>query len=150
LFFISSDCPQLFSCSPLPYRCTGVSTYACNVNKLRQNLGFKPEYDVTNSVYPVTIRHCSLLEFDRGASNQAIAPGITRPLHWLVHCLGELSLSKLPRGDGTTETWTFFNWVPKLYFMFSVATTYLDLCHSLVGSNQTILPIWFDHVIEFH
>jgi len=40
--------------------------------------------DVTNSVYPATmatIGHCSILEFGRGASNQAVAPGITRPLH---------------------------------------------------------------------
>jgi len=42
--------------------------------------------DVTNSVYPVTmttigLRHCSILEFGRGASNQAVALGITRPLH---------------------------------------------------------------------
>jgi len=40
--------------------------------------------DVTNSVYPVTmttIRHCSILEFGRGAANQAVDPGITRPLH---------------------------------------------------------------------
>jgi len=39
---------------------------------------------VTNSVYPVTmttIRHCSILEFVKGASTQAVAPGITRPLH---------------------------------------------------------------------
>jgi len=39
---------------------------------------------VTNSVYPVTminIRRCSILEFGRGAYNQAVAPGITRPLH---------------------------------------------------------------------
>jgi len=28
-----------------------------------------------------TIRHCSILEFGRGASNQVVAPGITRPLH---------------------------------------------------------------------
>jgi len=28
-----------------------------------------------------TIRHCSMLEFRKGASNQAVAPGITRPLH---------------------------------------------------------------------
>ena len=29
-----------------------------------------------------TIRHCSTLEFGRGgAYNQAVAPGITRPLH---------------------------------------------------------------------
>ena len=27
-----------------------------------------------------TIRHCSVLEFDRGACNQAVAPGIIRPL----------------------------------------------------------------------
>ena len=42
--------------------------------------------DVTNIVYPVTmttmgLRHCSILEFGRGASNQPVAPGITRPLH---------------------------------------------------------------------
>ena len=28
-----------------------------------------------------TMRHCSILELRRGASNQAVAPGITRPLH---------------------------------------------------------------------
>ena len=28
-----------------------------------------------------TIRHCLILEFGRGAYNQAVAPGITRPLH---------------------------------------------------------------------
>jgi len=28
-----------------------------------------------------TIHHCSILEFGWGASNQAVAPGITRPLH---------------------------------------------------------------------
>jgi len=38
------------------------------------------------SVYPVTmttieLSHCLILEFGRGASNQAVAPGITRPLH---------------------------------------------------------------------
>jgi len=41
-------------------------------------------HDVTNNVYSVTmttIRHCSIQEFGRGASNQAVAPGITRPLH---------------------------------------------------------------------
>jgi len=31
------------------------------------------------------IRHCSILEFGRGASNQAVAPGITRPLHATAH-----------------------------------------------------------------
>jgi len=28
-----------------------------------------------------TIRHCSILEFGKGESTQAVAPGITRPLH---------------------------------------------------------------------
>jgi len=28
-----------------------------------------------------TTCHCSILEFGRGAYNQAVAPGITRPLH---------------------------------------------------------------------
>jgi len=28
-----------------------------------------------------TIRHCSIPEFVRGAFNQAVAPGIARPLH---------------------------------------------------------------------
>jgi len=40
--------------------------------------------DVINSAYEVTIttiRHCSILEFGSGAYNQAVAPGITRPLY---------------------------------------------------------------------
>jgi len=28
-----------------------------------------------------TTRHCSSLEFGKGAANQAVAPGITRPLN---------------------------------------------------------------------
>jgi len=51
------------------------------------NVNMSSYCDVTNSVYPVTmtaIRHCSILEFGRGASNQALAPGITRPLHATV------------------------------------------------------------------
>jgi len=43
--------------------------------------------DVTNSAYAITmttISHCSILEFGRGASNQAVGPGITRPLHATV------------------------------------------------------------------
>ena len=40
--------------------------------------------DATNSVYAVTmatIRHRSMREFGKGAYNQEVAPGITRPLH---------------------------------------------------------------------
>jgi len=40
--------------------------------------------DVINSVCPVTMtnkRRCSILEFGRGAYDQAVALGITRPLH---------------------------------------------------------------------
>jgi len=33
----------------------------------------------------VTIRRCSILEFGRGAYNQAVAPGITRLLHATVY-----------------------------------------------------------------
>jgi len=48
------------------------------------NLNMMSCCDITNSVFPVTmttIHHCSMLNFGRGASNQAVAPGITRPLH---------------------------------------------------------------------
>jgi len=51
---------------------------------LLANLNMTSQYDVTNGVYPVTmttIRHCSILEFGRGASNQAVEPVIARPLH---------------------------------------------------------------------
>jgi len=41
--------------------------------------------DVIKSVYSVTTmttqRHCSILEFGRGAYNQDVVLGITRPLH---------------------------------------------------------------------
>ena len=48
------------------------------------NVNITSYCDVTKSVYPVTMtttHHCSILEFGRGASNEAVAPGITRPLH---------------------------------------------------------------------
>ena len=48
------------------------------------NVNVTSNFDVPNSVYPVTmttIRHCSMLEFVSGANNQAVAPGITSPLH---------------------------------------------------------------------
>jgi len=48
------------------------------------NLNMMSPCDVTDSVYPVTtttICHCLILEFGRGTYNQAVAPGITRPLH---------------------------------------------------------------------
>jgi len=65
--------------------------YACCVIKLHQNVfahvNMTSYRDVTNNVYLVTVttmglRHCSILEFEfiRGASNHAVAPGITRPL----------------------------------------------------------------------
>jgi len=67
--------------------------------------------DVTNRVHQVTmttIRHCSILEFGRGTSNQAVAPGITRPLHgppayvpcghwrnFVVKCGGQLDVKPI-------------------------------------------------------
>jgi len=48
------------------------------------NMNVMSYHDVTNNVYSVTmttIHHYSVLEFGRVASKQAVAPGITRPLH---------------------------------------------------------------------
>ena len=48
------------------------------------NVNMTSDSGVTNRVYPATmttVRHCSILEFGRGASHEAVAPGITRPLH---------------------------------------------------------------------
>jgi len=53
--------------------------------------------DVTNSVCPVrktTMRHCSTLAFVRGAYNQAVTPGITRPLHATGRGAIEICLSE--------------------------------------------------------
>ena len=76
---------------------------ACGIEDVTQY-----NYSIQFPVTMTTIRHCSILEFGRGASNQAVAPGITRPLHATVYsisywqglelCFGGLS----PRGDGTT------------------------------------------------
>jgi len=48
------------------------------------NVNMTSYCDVTSSVYAVTIttiRHCSMREFGKGAYNQEVAQGITRPLH---------------------------------------------------------------------
>ena len=40
--------------------------------------------DVTKDVHTITITtigHCTILEFGKGAYNEAVAQGITRPLH---------------------------------------------------------------------
>jgi len=53
------------------------------------NVNMTSYCDVTNNVCPVTmttIRHCSIPEFGRGASNQTVALGITRPLHATESC----------------------------------------------------------------
>jgi len=113
-FFIFYKFPLLSTVLllPLPYRCSGVAEYACCVNKLRQNANtdMTSYCGVINSVYPVTmttIRHCSMLEFGKGASNQALAPGITRPLHatgrsvWFIVVEGFLSIDAAAMGGGT-------------------------------------------------
>jgi len=72
--------------------------------------------DVTNSGYLVTMKtigHWSILEFGRRAYNQAVAPGITRPLHasgWEPdkRCLGAAHGS-LDRG-----------WEPLIYFFSNI------------------------------
>jgi len=52
--------------------------------RIANNVNMTSHYDVANSLDQVTtwtIRHSSILEFDRGASNQAVTPGTTWPLH---------------------------------------------------------------------
>ena len=90
LFFISFHCPQLFYCSPCPTAAPGsLNMHVVSTNfakTLVANLNMPSCCDVTNSVYPVTmttIRHCSILEFGRGASHQALArasPDLCTPL----------------------------------------------------------------------
>ena len=60
------------------------------------NVNVTSNFDVPNSVYPVTmttIRHCSILGFGRGHTIKQVAPGITRPLH--ATALSELSMNDL-------------------------------------------------------
>jgi len=74
--------------------------------------------DVTNRVYSVTkttILHCYILEFGRGASNQAVAPSTTRPLH-ATDCTGwhwNISMLFLLR---TNRTLHFLFWLSKLIY----------------------------------
>jgi len=69
---------------PLSFQ-KGSNVVSTNFAKtLVANLNMTSHCDVTNCVHPVTmitIHHCSILQFCRGAYNQAIAPRITRPLH---------------------------------------------------------------------
>jgi len=91
-FFIFHKFPSplfyCFYCSPCPTASpASLNMHVMSTNfakTLVTNLNMMSYCDVAKRVYPVTmttIRHCSILEFDRGASNQAVAPGITRPLH---------------------------------------------------------------------
>jgi len=96
VFFVNFHCPKLYTAPPalhLLFYCSPCPT-AASLNMhvvstsfakaLVANLNMTSCCDITNSVYPITmttIRHCSILEFGRGSSNQAVAPGITRPLH---------------------------------------------------------------------
>jgi len=49
-----------------------------------------------------TIHHCSILEFSKGASNQAVAPGITGPLH-ATGCSGDSRMKKVGGHCGAKE-----------------------------------------------
>jgi len=82
--FYKFPLPSTFLLPPLPYRCSSVPEYACCVNKLRQNIGLqtwiwrhKQRISSNNDHH----RPTPVLEFGGGTSNQAVAPGITRPLH---------------------------------------------------------------------
>jgi len=90
--FISFHCPQLFCCSP----CLTTAPASLNMHVVSSNfaktvfasVNMTSCCDIINNVYPVTlttIHHCTILEFGRGASKEAVAPGITRPLHATGH-----------------------------------------------------------------
>ena len=88
LFFISFQCHKLLYCSPCHTDAPAslkIHVVSTNFAKaLVVNLNMTSYCDVINSVYPITmttIHRCSILAFGRGASDQAVAPGITRPLH---------------------------------------------------------------------
>ena len=84
----SFHCHKLFYCSSCPTAApASLNMHVVSTNLAKTlvvNLNMTSYCDVINNVYPVTmttIRNFSILAFGRGASNQALAPGITRPLH---------------------------------------------------------------------
>jgi len=88
LFFITLHCPQLFYCSPCPTAVpASLNLHVVSTNFARI-LDCKREYDVILWRHKQRIssnndHHTPLLNTRiwKGASNQAVAPGITRPLH---------------------------------------------------------------------
>ena len=88
LFFISFHCSQLFYCSPCPTAAPASLNMHVVSTNFAKTLVYQSEYDVILSRHKqrissnkTTIRRCLVLKFRRGASNQAVASGITRPLH---------------------------------------------------------------------
>jgi len=73
LFFISNHCPQLLYCPPCPTTApASLNMHVVSTNfakTLFANVNMASYCEVANSVYPVAmtaIRHCSVLEFNRG------------------------------------------------------------------------------------
>ena len=85
-FFLCFHGPKFFT-APLPLLQRSWIRMLCQQSSPKHwfaNVKMTSYCGVTHSVYLVTMTttcHCSLLELERGASNQAVAPGITRPLH---------------------------------------------------------------------
>ena len=101
--------------------------------------------DVTNSVYPVTmttIHHCSTLEFGRGASNQAVAPGITRPLHATEYHVSAFHLLKLFSFPTTKIAWPRENTVI-LVIRFSLLLSLSFFFHCKFPQNLRFYKNWF-------
>jgi len=121
--FLSFHCPRSFTAPPaLPLLQSPWICALCQQTSPKYwfaNVNMTSYCDVKNSVYPITMtttRHCSILEFGRGASNQAVAPDITRPLH-----ATEL------------DTWTAEENIAHLFFCKEVKPSYLQRF-----SNMTI------------
>jgi len=103
LFFTSFHCPQLFYCSP----CLTAAPAALDMHVVSTNfaktLVCKREYDVIlwrhkQGISSNNHHHTSLLNTGRVASNQVVAPGITRPLHATDTYAGFFSCSMKLRG----------------------------------------------------
>jgi len=88
LFFIGFHCSQLSYCSPCPTAAPASLNMHVMSTNFAKTLVCKREYDVIlwrhkQRVSSKNDQHTPLLytRIRKGASNQAVAPGITRPLH---------------------------------------------------------------------
>jgi len=101
--------------------------------------------DVTNSVYLVTmttIRHCSILEFGRRASNQAVAPEITRPLHATARGWSSLRLVFSQTRNVTVIAFTRWIYLIENFFTLPWKTEFAVKFSTVLNIFFTIQDFW--------